>query len=132
MFHSAERNCQIIHFPDFPYDRERAPTQRVRQDGGEITFKTKEVNVTLKIIDILDINEEESLLHLFFQIELRWFDYKLHYQFLNTFDDKNDIHDHLAADIWSPNIEFIHTKAGIQSGKNSGNKGGREGGRPKK
>ena len=113
---SDERNCQIILFPDFPYDRERAPTQRIREEGGDIVFKTKEVNVTLNVIDILDINEEESLVHLFFQIELTWFDFNLNYQFLNKFDDKNDIHDHLATDIWSPNIEFIHTKEVVQSG----------------
>ena len=114
---SDERNCEIIHFPDFPYDRERAPTQRIMEDGGEISFKTNEVNVTLKVIDILDINEEESLVHLFFQIELTWFDFNLHYQFLNKFDDKNYIHDHLAANIWSPNIEFIHTKGELQYGQ---------------
>ena len=113
---SDERNCQIIHFPDFPYDSERAPTQRITEDEGEFIFKTNDVNVTLKVIDILDINEDESLVHLFFQIELRWFDFNLNYQFLNKFDDKNVIHENLAKNIWSPNLEFIHTKGGIQSG----------------
>ena len=88
-----------------------------REGSTKVFTFTRQMKWTLSIvINILDINEEESLVHLFFQIELTWFDFNLHYQFLNKFDDKNDIHDQLAANIWSPNIEFIHTKGGAQSG----------------
>ena len=80
----------------------------VREDG-QIVFKTKQVNVTFKVINILDINEEQSVVHIFFQIELTWYDSNLKYQFLNMFDDKNDINEDLASKIWSPKIEFIHT-----------------------
>ena len=103
-----ERDCRIIQLPDFPYDKDRAPTETDREEG-EIIFKTNQVNVTLKVIDILDINEDKSLLHLFFKIELTWFDSNLNYRFLNMFEDKNNINEDLAGKIWSPNLEFIHT-----------------------
>ena len=65
------------------------------------------VTAHVTIMNILDINDAESIFKIFFSLELVWNDLNLDFCFLKNETEKNLV---IEEKIWYPVIEFMHLK----------------------
>ena len=65
-----------------------------------------EVTAVVSIIQLIEINEADSIFDLFFKIQLKWSDNNIKYSFLKNDPDLNKINSNLTKQIWRPNIKF--------------------------
>ena len=69
---------------------------------------TWNISVEVIILDVLEVNEEDSLFEVFYEINLMWIDPQLKFDFL-----KSNIHGNLirnTSSIWIPHLVFYHIK----------------------
>ena len=68
------------------------PTKRKRsshRQTGAANGPLAPVTANLKILDLLDIDEQQSTFDLYFKLDIKWFDVNVKYTFLHDLDDKN-------------------------------------------
>ena len=105
---SDERLCDRVRFPQ-SYDKLLPPTKRLKMPTrklGPSHGHLAPVTANMKILDLLDIDEQQSTFDLYFKlgesnivdhlkayfqltVDIMWFDVNLRYIFLNDLDDKN-------------------------------------------
>ena len=111
---SDEKNCQLISVsPGYSLVRPPQPGTRVSQQDTSAESLT-EVRADLTILDILDIDDTDSVFKVFFTLELRWTDLNLHYCYLHQDENYNIISDDIIKQIWKPDIGFIHLKGKLE------------------
>ena len=85
------------------YDSQAPPTLKLKK-GRYTRFYKTEVHASINILSINDFNEEESKMHLIFDLELRWKDKLLNYNFLKNDDLNNSVKS--SEDFWKPHVLF--------------------------
>ena len=106
-----ERDCNLIRVPEFSYNKDLPPTKKTGRSDGSDT-KT-EITTDFKVLDILDINEKESSIDLYFILSVKWHDINIRLENLKTEADKNTLRQKDYQKIWLPEIQFIHTEKEI-------------------
>ena len=106
--HSDEDNCTRVAIDPF-YDPYMPPTPaNIVEEGANVPHTIITAHIT--IMNILDINDAESIFKIFFSLELVWNDLNLDFCFLKNETEKNIV---IAEKIWYPVIEFMHLKKEI-------------------
>ena len=72
------------------------------------------INATFTVINVFDINEEESYFGLDFIILMTWYDKDLTFQFLKNYEDGNTLYPETIEKIWHPVIDFEKKQAVIE------------------
>ena len=85
------------------------PSHRTRQ-GHQLVFPTIQIAAVGRILDLMEIDEINSVLSILFSLELSWRDQNLEYSYLKSTAAKNEISDAVAARIWLPSIQFLLTE----------------------
>ena len=88
------------------YNIEIPPTDESRTETG---LTQTSVNSSIVILDITDINEENSLISLTFTITLQWKDPQLTFSFLKDSDTSTFIEKD-KKNIWTPKLKVLLTK----------------------
>ena len=96
-----ETDCHILRIPEY-YDTSLPPFDVRKAENGETELKYAEVSVAFTVLDILDVNEQNSEFEIYFMIQLSWNDFKLEFEFLKDVEDKNLIKN--VTRIWTPNL----------------------------
>ena len=104
---SDERNCDMVKMPDYNYEKIRPPSQIIKVDKKEV-FSFIDVFATLTILDVLEINDADSFIDIFFKLGVQWRDLHLKYEFLKDNPSMNTLNDTIAEKIWIPRIKFFH------------------------
>ena len=79
--------------------------------GKLFTAKDKlEIYTTIKIKNILAVDEVQSLLTLKLKLTLKWIDVRLKYRNLDKNSDMNNITPYELEEIWTPDLMFANTK----------------------
>ena len=99
---SDEKECEMMIVPS-TYNKDIPP--RPLSQGGSRSPLQIEVRST--ILDLIKIDEIESVISGSFALELKWKDCKLNYSFLNNNPQKNVIRESIEKKIWMPKIKFI-------------------------
>ena len=71
------------------------------------------INATFTVLKVVDINEDESFIDIFFKLHLQWFDKSLTFKFLKYSENENTLEEDLVAEIWKPEIIFKRNDEGI-------------------
>ena len=98
-----ERNCT---FMTFRYEADIG-TPPVEIKAGQI--KSLLLNTTFHVLQIFDINDQDSVFDLQFTLEMQWFDGNVVFEFLKWPDHKNYLWERTEQKIWTPDIEFSDT-----------------------
>ena len=93
-----------VHSQYHNEDRERPP---VEFENGEI--KSLLLNATFDVLEIFDINEEDSTIDIYFVFEIQWFAKNHYFEFLKKESDYNYLNETLKQEIWTPRLEFLYT-----------------------
>ena len=102
---SDEKDCQMINIPHDSYNSENPPSLTEKR-GKEIIVRPLEIDTSIHIHNIIEINEDASVISLMFSMSLRWTDKRLQYNFLKKDALQNTIK-HTSAPIWIPSIIFL-------------------------
>ena len=101
---SDEKMCQTLQVPQ-TYNLEVPPLKEERS-GVEIVFHQLEIATFVRIQNILNINEQTSMILLKFGVFLEWLDYRLKFNFLKTDAKKNTLKDG-GNTIWTPKLTVL-------------------------
>ena len=96
-----ETNCSLFVQPGPNYKR-HLPS--IGNDEGEKTNLL--INTTFTVLNVVEINEDESFIDIFFKLHLQWFDKSLTFKFLKYSDNENTLEEELVDEIWKPEIIF--------------------------
>ena len=96
-----EKNCSFLFFDKFGYDPKRPP---IDYRNGQV--KLPNLEATFTVIQILDINEGDSIFDLHFQLQIQWFDKTVQFDFLKDQELENSLSEDLSKHIWSPRVKF--------------------------
>ena len=103
---SDERDCLILKLDKTTYIKDYPP---VTVDDNYDLIKVP-VNISLDILDILDINEVEGQFEVSFELHQTWYDDRHVYVNLKEEADLNTLTSSEKDDIWKPFIVFSNTK----------------------
>ena len=103
---SDERDCLILKLDKNTYVKEYPP---VTVDDNYNLIKVP-VNISIEIIDILDINEVEGNFEVSFMLHQTWYDDRHTYVNLKAEEDLNTLTSTEKDDMWKPFIVFSNTK----------------------
>ena len=101
-----EQDCIDVIVPQ-TYDSQRPSLTYSRVHGKKIYSKAK-IDIEVTILDVLQIDEEDSIFEVFYEMNLMWYDPQLKYDFLKTQISGNIIRN--TNSIWTPNLVFYHIK----------------------
>ena len=96
-----ETNCSLLIQPGANY-KKHLPT--IGHDDGE--KNNLPINATFTVLKVIDINEDEAFIDIFFKLHLEWFDKSLTFKFLKHSDNENTLEEDLVDQIWKPDIIF--------------------------
>ena len=96
-----ETNCSLLIQPGLGY-KKHLPSIGI-EEGKKILLS---INATFTILDIFDVNEEDSFIDIFFKLQLEWFDKSLTFKFLKYSENENVFDDNSVKIIWRPEIIF--------------------------
>ena len=85
-----EVNCTMINIPEY-YDKMDPPEEAV-------------ANIT--IMDIMDVDEDDSSYVVYFRLSVKWYDRKLDFHYLKNKDYANIIPEEYTKQIWIPELDF--------------------------
>ena len=98
---SDEKNLTYIRIPK-SYNPFWPPITTVR--GGKID--RLEIRTTFTVLDVFDINEEESYFDLDFILHMKWYDKDLRFEYLKNSIDENTLYQSSLEKIWYPTVYF--------------------------
>ena len=77
------------------------------EEGKKILLS---INKTLTVLDVFDVNEDESCIDILFELQLEWFDKSLTFKFLKYSETENTLDENFDK-IWKhePNYKVIRT-----------------------
>ena len=91
-----EKGCQMI-LSDTKSDMPPITVQSLDK------YKNTEVQASFTVMDVLDVNEQESMFDIYFMLELSWIDHNVNYAFLK----KDTSHNFFEGNVtWVPKIQF--------------------------
>ena len=72
---------------------------------GKSQIQLQNISLDVAILDVLNLDQDESIFEVFFSMQLQWYDQGLHYEFLrqHTGNPVKNI-----SNIWKPNLKFYH------------------------
>ena len=72
---------------------------------GKSQIQLQNISLDVVILDVLNLDQDESIFEVFFSMQLQWYDQGLHYEFLrqHTGNPVKNI-----SNIWKPNLKFYH------------------------
>ena len=103
---SDERDCLMLKLDKTTYIKDYPP---VTVDENYNLIKVP-VNISIEILDILDINEVEGQFEVSFELHQTWYDDRHVYVNLKEEADLNTLTSSEKDDIWKPFIVFSNTK----------------------
>ena len=103
---SDEKDCKLVVMKK-NYNKNIAP---FTVDPDNDNIESVHVNISTKVIDILNINEVQQSFKVKFSILLSWYDYRLVYHNLKTSRIANSPTVEEKDKLWIPNIVFDNTK----------------------
>lgn len=109
---SDEKGCQMVQLPADRYNSERPPSQMTRK-GRKMEFSQIEVETSVKIVDIIKVNEASSVISLIFVIYHQWIDPRLTFNFLQRNPTQNMVGKDSGM-IWTPQLSFLVVLDSIQ------------------
>ena len=101
---SDEYRCEIVQVPKAYNDG--LPPSKKERNGNSVTFQPLAIATHVEIQNILNINEQTSMISLKFRISMKWSDYRLTYNFLKIDSHKNAIKSG-GSGIWTPNFTVL-------------------------
>ena len=104
---SDEKNCDLIQLPEYDYDKEK-PSIEKQKIGDKVVYPKSEVEASITILHIIDINMAESFINVMFKLKLKWHDKRIKFNFLKNNEERNLISS--KAHIWKPNVNFLILK----------------------
>ena len=107
---SDERDCSVILFPDYTYNKDYPP---VEFRNGE--KQSLQLYANLTVLNIFEINEADSSFDFYFMILVQWFDKNLKFEYLKNGKQGNSIPERIQSELWLPHIEFDNTDKIIKS-----------------
>ena len=107
---SDERDCSIILFPDYTYNKDYPPVEF--KQGKKQSLK---LFTNLTVLNIFEINEVDSSFDFYFMILVQWFDKNLNFEFLKDGNQGNSIPERFQSELWMPHIEFDDLTKTIKS-----------------
>ena len=101
---SDETNCSLLIEPEATY-KKHLPSIRIEK-GKKILLS---INATFTVLDIFEINEDQSFIDILLKFKLEWFDSGLQFKFLT--EEANTLNDYSTGKIWKPEIilELVKT-----------------------
>ena len=102
---SDEENCNTVVLDD-TYIQDFAPLERL----NETVYKRTEIFVTVDIVSILDISENNEVLEVKFVLTLKWKDFRIIFHNLKEKTSMNTLTKTERSSIWVPKLIFINTK----------------------
>ena len=103
---SDEKICNVVTEAK-GYAKNKAPYET----GGDGSITKAQVNLTTEIIDILKVDEVESLFSVKFALYLTWMDKRIQFQTLKSGNkDLNILSHEEQAELWIPEVIFENTQ----------------------
>ena len=99
-----EQNCSEVTVPSY-YDQTKPPITLVRENFVK-TVKPSNLEMNMTILDVLEVNEKDSKIVVFYDLHLKWFDQNLEFEYLKPGEQTNEIQDY--SRIWVPDLKFFH------------------------
>ena len=97
-----ETNCSILILPGLGY-KKHLPSIGI-EDGRKILLP---INTTFTVLDVFDVNEDESFIDISFKLQLEWFDKSLTFKFLKYSETENTLDENFSwIRIWRPEPIF--------------------------
>ena len=93
---SDEKECKIMTLSK-GYDRKNPPE------------KNTTILVSIKVYDIIDINELDMSYTIYFQVTMKWFDSRIIFRNLKATDYENQLEYFEFDEIWIPNLYIINS-----------------------
>ena len=87
------------------YDKEKPPMKKV-EHKGVTTFHNTPVEASVQVTEIFDIDEEKSIISLLLRLTLKWYDWRVTFNFLKDDQENNIIEETEAENIWMPTVKF--------------------------
>ena len=104
---SDEKQCKLVSMDKNKYLKDRPPTP---------IFTDKfQVNVSIDIRSVLDIQEVKMVLKLLFILDLSWFDNRLQFYNLKDDDNMNTLTYEDQEKVWTPTVLFDNTEKQLTS-----------------
>ena len=72
---------------------------------GKSQLQLQNVSLDVVILDVLNVDQEDSVFEVFYSIKLQWYDQALNYEFLRLYSG-NPLKN--ISNIWKPNLKFYH------------------------
>lgn len=96
----------MVQIPQVHYDKFKAPTKKIVVNNS-LLFPSTDVQASVTIFDLIDINEEESVFSILFSLVLEWKDLNLNFNFLKENKENNIIKDEIYEAMWQPRVQFL-------------------------
>ena len=107
-----ETNCSLLVQPGLGY-KNHLPSIGI--EGGKKILLS--INATFTVLDIFEVNEDQSFIDILFKFKLEWFDKSLTFKFLKNSEKENTLDKISASKIWKPEIIFEVVKTETKNNK---------------
>ena len=94
-----QTNCSLLIQPGLGY-KKHLPSIGI--EGGKKVLLP--INATFTVLDIFDVNEDESFMDILFKFKLEWFDKSLAFKSLKYSENENTLDEISVDKIWKPEI----------------------------
>ena len=78
--------------------------------------KTKSINASFTVLKVVDVNDDQSFIDIFFKLQLEWFDKSLTFKFLKYSDNEMSLKEN--DEIWKPEVNFNLIKTTTENDSN--------------
>ena len=102
---SDEDHCDMVQVPITGYHSKAPPVTRV-WDGQNVSFPNVDVETSITVVQIININEADSTISILFNVSLKWTDPLLNFTFLKNDKNINQIKAKEVDNVWKPVIHI--------------------------
>ena len=88
------------------YNKHKAPTISSFEDGEVFLMQTI-VNASVNVSSVLDVDQDDATFTILFNLNLKWKDPYLKFNYLKRKKRQNHITEKLSERIWKPSIKFL-------------------------
>ena len=101
-----ETNCNLFEIEQKSYNKDKTPSVSVFKDG-EVTLLKTQVNASIRVSSVLDVDQVDASFTVLFNLNLRWNDPHVKFYYLKGQKEQNHITEKLSKTIWMPSIKFL-------------------------
>ena len=116
---SDEIGCTVVQ-KHKNYDAAIPPIREMKTNQG-VSFPNVDVEASITVREIFDIDEKESKISILFNVSLLWVDHFLKFKFLKEDEFKNVLTEKAYREIWMPSIKWSILKGGLTPKQSFGN-----------